>query len=419
MFRRSKDKGDSRNQYIQRPKIDTIVVIGNGFDRWQGLDTDYGKFREYYLAHRDEILKKLHLRKHRFTDWDGQEIECSDVELIYGDPFEPGELEEEFWNTFEASLDQVDTERLNAFFGKDRAGLKKLSRCIKNAGRILQEAFCSWIATVNIEERDAGYEFGDNCVFINFNYTDTLLKKFSINPEYEYHIHGEAADKESIIFGHSSHPQEPQYELAKLGGRFSGLYYVDRMLYETDKHCQDNIQLLCMFLGMHAVMCEEIKDIYVLGHSMGPADIAYFDFLVRSTKMQENDADADRNEMMEFDPVEDMFSRLQYVVETVGYQRDDVKQEYTDAMIRKMVEEQDARNKMFQKEFLKHFSGVSEEELLREAEKIKPRTADARWHISYFSEKDKAWIECVMKELGCKNYELLHGIDQCLAGFRK
>ena len=129
MFRRSKDKGDSRNQYIQRPKIDTIVVIGNGFDRWQGLDTDYGKFREYYLAHRDEILKKLHLRKHRFTDWDGQEIECSDVEVIYGDPFEPGELEEEFWNTFEASLDQVDTERLNAFFGKDRAGLKKLSRC--------------------------------------------------------------------------------------------------------------------------------------------------------------------------------------------------------------------------------------------------------------------------------------------------
>jgi hypothetical protein len=38
-------------------KIDTIVVIGNGFDRWQGLNTSYADFQTYYHEHLDEILK--------------------------------------------------------------------------------------------------------------------------------------------------------------------------------------------------------------------------------------------------------------------------------------------------------------------------------------------------------------------------
>lgn len=321
------------------PKIDTIVIVGNGFDIWQGLHTSYSQFQQYYLAHRDEILKKHHIKKHIFIDQDGQKIECSDVELIYGDPFEPGELEDEFWSTFEASLDQLDPDRLNCFFGKEKSDLREMRRCIKNAGYILREAFCNWIATIHIEAEVAGYEFGDNCLFINFNYTDTLLKRFAVEKTKEFHIHGEAADKKSIIYGHSSHPQEPEPLLARFGGRFLGLYYVDEILYETDKHCQDNIRLLCMFLAMHAAINKDIKNIYVLGHSMGPADIAYFDFLVRSTQA----ADADP---------------------------------------------------------------MSPEK-------------DAKWHISYYSDRDQERIELVMKKLGCRNYKLYSSINDCLEPFRK
>ena len=45
------------------PQIDTIVIIGNGFDRWQGLNTSYADFQTYYHEHSDEILKKLHIKK--------------------------------------------------------------------------------------------------------------------------------------------------------------------------------------------------------------------------------------------------------------------------------------------------------------------------------------------------------------------
>ena len=38
--------------------IDTIVIIGNGFDRWLGLKTSYSDFHKYYLEQRDELVKK-------------------------------------------------------------------------------------------------------------------------------------------------------------------------------------------------------------------------------------------------------------------------------------------------------------------------------------------------------------------------
>lgn len=215
---------------LPTPTIDTIIIIGNGFDRWQGLNTSYADFQTYYHEHLNEILKKLHIRKRKYISSDGTVKECSDVELIYGDPFDPGELDNEFWNNFESSLANIDTERINLFFGKERRNLKDMRRSIRNAKRILTEAFCGWIATISITEEDAGYCFGDNCVFINFNYTDTLQKRFGVNEMREIHIHGEATDKKSIVFGHNRHPQEPEPMLAKIGGRFFGLHLLDYTL---------------------------------------------------------------------------------------------------------------------------------------------------------------------------------------------
>lgn len=76
-----------RRKAVKKPKkemsqIDTIVIVGNGFDIWQGLDTNYSQFQKYYLTHRDEILKKLHIKKHVFITQNGQKIKCSDVEII-------------------------------------------------------------------------------------------------------------------------------------------------------------------------------------------------------------------------------------------------------------------------------------------------------------------------------------------------
>lgn len=47
------------------------------------------------------------------------------------------------------------------------------------------------------------------------------------------------------------------------------------------------------------------------------------------------------------------------------------------------------------------------------------RVQNAKWHISYFNDKDKEQIEKVMKRTNCKNYELYQGIDACIACYKK
>lgn len=249
-------------------------------------------------------------------------------------------------------------------------------------------------------------------MFINFNYTDTLHKCMGVKEELEYHIHGEADDSESIIFGHNEHPQEPEEMLYQLGGRFRGLYYVDNILYETDKHCADNVQTLIMFLALHGMMKEEIKDIYVLGQSMSPVDLEYFAFLMDATKVE---SEAKAREKVEVEAIDDLHNRLQYVINTVGY-GDQASEEETEVIERRYRLEQDARHDFFQKEF---FNMIGKKKKKAECVEVKPREIDAKWHISYYGDKDKAWKEIVMREFGCTNYELLGSIDECIERFRK
>lgn len=396
------------------PQIDTIIVIGNGFDRWQGFNTSYGDFEKYYHAHLEEILRKLHIKKHRYYYPDGSYEDWPDVELIYGDPFDPGELDSDFWNTFEDSLGNIDAERLNAFFGKEKSDLKDLKRSLRNAKRILTEAFCGWIASIAIEEADSGYQFGENCVIINFNYTDTVVKRFGVHPGKECHIHGQADDKDSIVFGHSRHSHMPEPLLKRLGGRFFGLYLIEEILYETDKHCQDNIQWLCMFLGMNGVAPEKIKDIYVLGQSMSPVDMDYFVFLNESTKVQEQEEPTE--DKAAFSGQDALFQRLEYAIDQTGYGRE-AAPTAAEAVRQRFWEEQQARNKQFERMFLKTM-GIRRKKHM-DAASVPPRTFDAKWHISYYGDKDKAWKETVMKELRCTNYELHPTIDACISEFRK
>lgn len=254
----------------------TLIIIGNGFDLWQGINTAYSDFENYYHAHRDEILKQLHIKPFTIRNANGEAVEVSDVEMIYGDPFRPDELKHEFWNSFEDSLGWIDDQRINLYFGKDKKGLKRISKLSKNAIGILQTAFSEWIAGNKIEPRQSGYIFPENCFVINFNYTDTLEKRFGVSPDRDYHIHGEAADPKSIIVGHSKHPEYPLELLGRMKGRFKGLYYVEKALYETDKHVDDNLIYLYITMSMAGVMPDDIADVYIIGHSFGEADFRYF-----------------------------------------------------------------------------------------------------------------------------------------------
>ncbi|MBR3601167.1 MAG: hypothetical protein IKL49_02445 [Lachnospiraceae bacterium] len=401
-------------------KKDTLVIIGNGFDIWQGYRTSYLEFQKYYLKNRDNILKKLHIKKHVYIDEDGQKTELTDVEIIYGNPFNPNELEDEFWGTFETSLDDIDAETINAYFGKDAKGLRNMRKSIRNANRILKEAFCSWIKEVHIESSKSQYDFGDNCLFINFNYTDTLVKRLGIKEDDEYHIHGEAKDKKSIIFGHASHPQLPEQMLYKMGGRFRGLYYIEEILYYTDKHVEDNMQALCMFLAVHGTYAQDIKHIYVLGHSMSLPDIQYFMFLNDATKIPDEEEKDNEDDINDYDETDELFQRLQYAVNHTGYslEDEDIEEEQKQAVIRQYQKEQKDRNNEYEKMFVNIMKKKCKIDISQNIVTTQERKEDAMWHISYYSENDKIWIEEIMGLIGCKNFCMHSTIEECIQKFR-
>lgn len=442
-------------------KIDTLVIIGNGFDIWQGIRTDYAGFEAYYYDHLDEILGKLRLKKHKVymsdgtpaLDGDGAPLVFSDAELFYGDPFDPGgRLSHGFWHRFEDSLDKLDAQRLNAFFGKDRRDLKRMRRCALNAKRILRQAFCDWIGSVGIDGRDGGIRFGDNCLFVNFNYTDTLVKRFHVDEGREHHIHGAASDPDSIIFGHASHPEAPYPALYKMGGRFRGLYFVEEALYTTDKHVDDNFRELCVFFALHNVFVEDIRHIYVLGHSFGPADEGYFRHLVDATQGSVSDPEADlTGEQREYldglSPVDEMQLNIQYAMHnsyrTMGVIPDayppviegDAESEErlrleAAAVHRRFLREQAERDEQMDRLFFKMLRrglrgagrarrGQAEEPPGTEAGALPPPdSAPPKWHVSYYSQEDKERIERTLGALGCRDLTLYPSIDQCLAPFK-
>jgi NurA-like 5'-3' nuclease len=139
---------------------------------------------------------------------------------------------------------------------------------------------------------------------------------------------------------------------------------------------------------------------------MGPADIEYFDFLIRSTQVAGADSDSKECVKRDRDSLDELHNRLQYVIESVGYHNMDVDDEYTEAMTRKLMQEQEIRNDMYQREFLKMFGKVSKEELKKEAEKIESRTEDAKWHISFYSDQYIIYL---------LNYFLLYLVNVWLA----
>lgn len=385
-------------------KIDTLIITGNGFDIWQGFNTGYAQFKKYYFANRERILKKLHVKKRRLKA-DGKKLLITDAELIYGNPFDPAELDDSFWNVFESSLEYIDAECINYYFGKRKRDLYKMQKCINNAQEILREAFVGWVSTLEIEDGDSGYRFGENCFCINFNYTETLAKRFGA--VYESHIHGSADDGESIIFGHSDHPQRPTYEFVQLMGRFFGLYLIEEALYQTDKDVNGNIQFLRIDMADAGVMPDKIKNVYVLGHSFGRADIGYFRYLRGLTSV--TGVENAREPLPPPDEsLEDMNLRMNYAIHKYG-EHSPVSPEEEEAVMRR----------------LRYEAAMDEEEILADfypflegLKYVGERAEDAAWHISYFSDEDKKRIERAMKEIGCKNYTLYPSIDECIKSFK-
>lgn len=435
---------------MSRSLYKNLVIIGNGFDMWQGLPTSYEQFRLYYHENIERIAKELNCTFYTVDE----KIRVTAVELIYGNPLNLNYLEDAFFWNLEARMDKIDDQLINMHFGRSEEGLKKLASAVEEATMLLRKVFCEWVNAINVEAKPSGYCFPDDSFVINFNYTDTLRKRFSVRKKNDYHIHGDAERLESIIVGHTTHPEMPFKELIERNflkpadpekglPRVDGLYAIEDALYKTDKHVYDNIDKLCAAMLKVGVHIEDFEHIYVLGHSFAEADMEYLRFISEATRCGCNferlaafghldkgilfgialggDLGEERllamiklNILYAMYHRERIFSDAEDLFAYLDEGRKDNRMEYPEKLAEEAVRqrfwfEQTKRTDEFLKELAKQYHISLPEgchSVLDFADHVDgwhdQRRRNPVWHVSYHSEEDKKRIRKALKRLGVK-----------------
>lgn len=263
-----------------------LFIIGNGFDRYHGINSSYYDFRDW-------MRENIH--------YDGEEIErlfeCDDLwrsfeenlSLLRYDVLAREKTEENPPNIasehFESTLSDARCEVedvLEDWYGEIRKALPK------------------WVSQLRRPNPNSRLELNDkDAVFLTFNYTRTLEDFYGIPDNAVLHVHGKDGDRwEDMLLGHGGNvtreyldrsPDEiskedleeeifpdPNVEMSESDAIQAG-YQVVR---KWEKPVRDKIvELAEFFKGLSAV-----DEVFVLGLSFSTVDQAYIDAVASSVR---------------------------------------------------------------------------------------------------------------------------------------
>lgn len=264
-------------------QYESLVIVGNGFDVYCGLPTELKRYQNYFNTHYVDVMQELGLNY-----IDGE----SPFHVAYGKEIIDDSYE--FWCNYEERLALLDIKRLRKLTEQEQAD------CLDGAYRLSQTIFKRWI-TEAYQRHVPDYigRVQKNAFFINFNYTPTLEQYFEASDSQIHYIHGNIDGENKVIVGHNVggrvRPRREWYGDSGIGYR---LYCEENYLYETDKKSnwiklrmtRNNVGNLSPRNGgaskwsKFELSVQSIRQIVVLGHSLNPIDLTYFNYIHRKTK---------------------------------------------------------------------------------------------------------------------------------------
>ncbi|MEO6230236.1 MAG: bacteriophage abortive infection AbiH family protein [Ferruginibacter sp.] len=280
--------------------LNTLYIIGNGFDRYHGLDTRYQSFALYLKKNYGEIYDLL-IEYYGLPD-----LDVNDPNSYY-DPL---------WADFESALANLDFETVlddntdylanpgdPDFSDRDwHAYQFEMERIVDNLTKEMAKAFKEFILAVSFPtDADAKLiKFESNSVFLNFNYTDTLQKYYGINSKRILYLHGKAKKSlDEIILGHGVDPKtfEEKEELPPKGLSIEQLNIWREQKSDSGNYSYESgkSELMSYFKTSYKSTQDIIKQnnsffkslkkvnkIIVLGHSISEVDQPYFKKIIAS-----------------------------------------------------------------------------------------------------------------------------------------
>lgn len=276
------------------PKINTLYIIGNGFDLHHNLDTWYSSFGLFLKKKRSEIYD-VFLEYYGFADLDEEDKES---------------LKDPMWCEFEASLAQMDGDLLlenhvehvpnyssDDFRDRDLYDIQiYIQDIVDKATLKMRQTFEEFIENVDYPDIPARElaNIDKAALFLTFNYTDTLERYYNVARENIEYIHNKAGEGNDLILGHGIHPSEfkkqedeppedpeererweewkaDQYNYSIERGKEEVSWYFQKSFKPTE----DVIAQKYSFFDK----LSEIERVYVLGHSLAEVDLPYFRIL--------------------------------------------------------------------------------------------------------------------------------------------
>lgn len=251
----------------------TLYVIGNGFDLWHGIPSSYSCFRDYVRLHGRDVFDAVESYLPAGKNW-------SDLEALFA----------------EIDVDHI-IESLGHFMGSygdddwSDSGHHdfqyEVERVVEHLSRELRFLFGEWIRQLPIPKATTvrrRLRFLDtDAIFLTFNYTKTLQEIYGAADANVLHIHGNADLPDSeLVLGHAWHLESRRSlndrpEIEEIDVRLAEVHDIlDEYFSKTFK---PSAQITKAHSDFFALM-RDVKEVFVLGHSLSNIDAPYFDALL-------------------------------------------------------------------------------------------------------------------------------------------
>ncbi|MHC1714429.1 MAG: AbiH family protein [Acidaminococcaceae bacterium] len=271
----------NKDEIILEP-MQTLYIIGNGFDIMHGVPSGYYKFRDSLGKHSDlrEALETYIKKRDLWADFEEGLAAIDADAMIAG-------LDEwmDTYNAYDQDAQVADFNlAVKSAIGPTQVIMDELPK-----------RFRKWINTLapNMDNKPLEKLINQRERYINFNYTEFLETIYDVTERSVVYLHGCRRNKrEELILGHSqgaesdwslpdiiegSHIRMEQklYDAQEIATNYLGEYDT-----ATEKKTDEIINKNRLFFESLG----NIKDIVVIGHSLSKVDYPYFKEIIRCNK---------------------------------------------------------------------------------------------------------------------------------------
>lgn len=247
----------------------TLYVIGNGFDLHHGLETDFSDFKRFVGARCPKLQATVGEYLYALRgNWANLEEALAkfDVDQLIGHaenflvPYGADHWSDSYHHDYQYEINEV----------------------VRAISSELKAEFYLWIKQIQIPTSISSsnrLKLEHDAIFLNFNYTPTIQKLYSVDHSRILHIHGSVADKEGdIVLGHGWKPadrpklnkgQDPDEIDSRV---MQGNALIEHYFADTFKPTNALIKRNQRFFDS----LSDVSNVYVWGHSLSAIDLPYF-----------------------------------------------------------------------------------------------------------------------------------------------